>query len=202
MELEGSGVRVNGLSPFGRTRMGLTGGDEEDPEILRMSEALPPPEQNSPVAEYLLSDLSAGVNGQLIRIDRGELQLYTHPALLLPAVVHPEWTAEAVAEAFAGELKDRPGRLRSPGHDGAARFAPERLLEAHREVLARGAPTHVSAGASSSCQSRLSVKDGSRVIPRWSVKTKVTASQSMGVTVPGRHSLPIRSSITALVRST
>lgn len=57
--------------------------------------------------EFLLSDLSRDVNGQLVRIDKGELQLYTHPALLLPSVVREQWTAETVAEAFANELKDR-----------------------------------------------------------------------------------------------
>ena len=107
MELAETGVRVNGLSPFGRTRMGATDEQLEDPETARRWAALPPPEQNSPVVEFLLSDLSAGVNGQLIRIDRGELQLYTHPALQVPAAVRSEWTAQSVAEAFQSEFKDR-----------------------------------------------------------------------------------------------
>jgi NAD(P)-dependent dehydrogenase (short-subunit alcohol dehydrogenase family) len=111
LELAGSGVRVNGVSPFGATRM-------TDPALatpllpdLEKSYALlreiQPPEANSPVVEYLLSDLSAGVNGQLVRIDKGELQLHTHPALLIPPVVREEWTAEAVAEAFDREFRER-----------------------------------------------------------------------------------------------
>ena len=72
----------------------------------RMAE-IQPPEANSPVLEYLLSDLSAGVNGQLVRIDKGELHLYTHPALLIPPVVREEWTAVTVAQAFDNELKNR-----------------------------------------------------------------------------------------------
>ncbi len=108
MELAGTGVRVNALSPFGRTTIGgLTEEDLKDPVIAKRYAEIQPPEANSPVMEYLLSDLAAEVNGQLVRIDKGELQLYTHPALLIPPVVRDEWTAEDVANTFANELKDR-----------------------------------------------------------------------------------------------
>jgi NAD(P)-dependent dehydrogenase (short-subunit alcohol dehydrogenase family) len=106
LELAGSGVRVNGLSPFGATRMmGGIGMSEEDRQ--KRLALLPPAEQNSPVIEYLLSDLSSEVNGQLVRIDREEVYLYTHPALLVPPAMRPKWTAEALAEAFDKEFKDR-----------------------------------------------------------------------------------------------
>ena len=96
IELKDSGVRVNALSPVA----GGTGMSPADP--LNQ-----PPEANSPVVEYLLSDLSTQVNGQLIRIDKEEMHLYVHPALLIPPAVHPHWTAEAIADAFANEFKDR-----------------------------------------------------------------------------------------------
>lgn len=96
IELNGSGVRVNALSPVA----GGTGMSPADP--LNQ-----PPEANSPVVEYLLSDLSSQVNGQLLRIDKEELHLYTHPALLIPPAVRPKWSAEAIADAFANEFKDR-----------------------------------------------------------------------------------------------
>jgi len=96
LELAGTGVRVNALSPVA----GGTGMSPADP--LNQ-----PPEANSPVVEYLLSDLSSQVNGQLLRIDRGELHLYAHPALLLPPAVRERWSAEAIADAFASEFKDR-----------------------------------------------------------------------------------------------
>ena len=111
MELAGSGVRVNGLSPFGATRM--TDPAVTPPLVPELDRAyallaeIQPPEANSPVLEYLLSDRSARVSGQLVRIDKGELQLHTHPALLVPPVVRTAWTAEAVAEAFDHEFKDR-----------------------------------------------------------------------------------------------
>jgi NAD(P)-dependent dehydrogenase (short-subunit alcohol dehydrogenase family) len=96
IELRGSGVRVNALSPVA----GGTGMSPSDP--LNQ-----PPEANSPVVEYLLSDLSSHVNGQLLRIDQEELHLYTHPALLIPPAVRPKWSAEAIADVFAHEFKDR-----------------------------------------------------------------------------------------------
>lgn len=108
MELAGTGVRVNALSPFGRTTIGgLTEEDLKDPELARRYAEIQPPEANSPVLEYLLSDRARAVNGQLVRIDKGEIHLYTHPALLVPPVVRDEWTAEAVAQAFDNELRER-----------------------------------------------------------------------------------------------
>jgi NAD(P)-dependent dehydrogenase (short-subunit alcohol dehydrogenase family) len=108
LELAGTGVRANGLSPLGKTRMGLPPeGTPIPPEVQRAIDAIQPAEANSPVVEYLLSDLSRHVSGQLVRIDRDELSLYTHPALLLPSAVRPSWTAETIAEAFDHEFKDR-----------------------------------------------------------------------------------------------
>jgi len=108
LELAGTGVRVNALSPFGATRIALQDRRGPIPEAMaRQLALLPPPEANSPVVEFLLSDLARNVNGQLVRIDKGELQLYTHPALLLPAVTRPDWTAERVAQAFEDEFRDR-----------------------------------------------------------------------------------------------
>jgi NAD(P)-dependent dehydrogenase (short-subunit alcohol dehydrogenase family) len=96
LELKGSGVRVNALSPVA----GGTGMSPADP--LNQ-----PPEANAPVVEYLLSDLSSHVNGQLVRIDKDEIHLYAHPALLIPPAVRPTWSAESIADAFANEFRDR-----------------------------------------------------------------------------------------------
>lgn len=116
MELAGSGVRVNGLSPFGATNiLGNSNrymtrrfeGDELTSDLPRQTVEIQPPEANSPIVEYLLSDEAADVNGQLVRIDKGEIQLYTHPALLLPPIKRDTWDAQSVAQAFAEDLKHR-----------------------------------------------------------------------------------------------
>jgi NAD(P)-dependent dehydrogenase (short-subunit alcohol dehydrogenase family) len=108
LELAGTGVRVNGLSPLGKTRMGLPPeGTPIPPDVQRAIDAIQPAEANSPVVEYLLSDLSSHVSGQLVRIDKVEVSLYTHPALLLPSAIRPSWTAETIADAFDREFRDR-----------------------------------------------------------------------------------------------
>jgi NAD(P)-dependent dehydrogenase (short-subunit alcohol dehydrogenase family) len=106
LELAGSGVRINGLSPFGATRMGMPK-DATPEQVAALHANVQQPEANSPVVEFLLSDLAKDVNGQLVRIDKGELQLYTHPALLLPSATRSEWTPELIAEAFGHEFRDR-----------------------------------------------------------------------------------------------
>jgi NAD(P)-dependent dehydrogenase (short-subunit alcohol dehydrogenase family) len=114
-ELDGTGVRMNAISPFGQTRISSNSARyinkrygthySEDEPVSPVQ--LQPPEANSPVVEYLLSDHAAGVNGQLVRIDNGDLQIYVHPSLLLPAVYREQWTAQEVAAVFANELRDR-----------------------------------------------------------------------------------------------
>jgi hypothetical protein len=105
LELEGTGVRINGLSPFGATRMGVT--DPNDPETKKALAAMQPPQANSPVIEFLLSDAASDVHGQILRIDRQELWLYCHPGLSAPPAVREKWTAEAIAETFQGAFRDR-----------------------------------------------------------------------------------------------
>jgi len=116
MELEGTGVRINALSPFGMTNIvdnsnrylrQRFGEDVQDSVTPALKVEIAPPDANSPVIEFLLSDEAAGVNGQLLRMDKGELQLYTHPALLLPSVSREHWDARTVAEVFAADLAHR-----------------------------------------------------------------------------------------------
>jgi len=102
MDLAGTGVRVNAISPMADTRM-------FDPK-LRVDQAAegqpagPQPEDNAPVVVYLLSDLSQHLNGQVVRIDGSRLSLMTHPAILEPVLSATRWTVEAISEAFRDHL--------------------------------------------------------------------------------------------------
>jgi NAD(P)-dependent dehydrogenase (short-subunit alcohol dehydrogenase family) len=87
-ELAGRGVRVNAISPMGSTPMSNFRAD------------LPPPEANAPPVMYLLSDLSRGVNGQVIRIVGDKLSVMCHPANRAPVLQHDAWSLDTVAEAF------------------------------------------------------------------------------------------------------
>jgi NAD(P)-dependent dehydrogenase (short-subunit alcohol dehydrogenase family) len=102
MDLAGTGVRVNAISPMADTRM-------FDPK-LRVDQAAagqpagPQPEDNAPVVVYLLSDRSQHLNGQVVRIDGSRLSLMTHPAILQPVLSASQWTVEAISEAFSDQL--------------------------------------------------------------------------------------------------
>ncbi len=109
LELEEFGIRVNALSPLGRTRM-LEVQEAYRPgqgDGAKRALAIQPPEANSPVVEYLLSDRSQGVTGQLVRIDKEELSIYVHPSIHMPPVVRESWSLDAVAEAFDQDLRSR-----------------------------------------------------------------------------------------------
>ncbi len=108
-DLAGSGVRANAVSPMAFTRMS----DIDAPEGFEgdwLAEKLPAtqvaPEQNAPVVIFLLSDLSAGVHGQVVRIQGQALSLIRKPEIVQPVLHREAWTVEAVAEAFAHELHD------------------------------------------------------------------------------------------------
>jgi NAD(P)-dependent dehydrogenase (short-subunit alcohol dehydrogenase family) len=103
VDLAGSGIRVNAVSPNAQTRMAETFekhlGDRAQKQNIGKA-----PEQNAPAVVYLLSDLSAAVHGQVVRMDGAELSLIRHPAVIGAGVEDPQWTVEAVATAFEGEL--------------------------------------------------------------------------------------------------
>lgn len=101
-ELKGSGIRVNALSPMAATRMMA----ETARYLGRDMGAGLPPEVNAPVACYLLSDASAGVTGQVVRIEGRNLSLTTHPGILLPVLVD-DWDVDRIAEAFRSDLAAR-----------------------------------------------------------------------------------------------
>lgn len=99
------GVRVNAISPNAHSGMaaiylayrGATAGSQNvglDPSI------------NAPLALYLLSDLSSGITGQVVRQNGRELMLCTHPAILEP-VLHSEqpWTVQSISAAFDAQLR-------------------------------------------------------------------------------------------------
>lgn len=106
MELRGSGIRMNAMSPLADTAMAA-----QNAHLMALQAknrdvhyaAMPPARSNAPVMAYLLSDASEGVNGQLVRIAGRQLSFVTHPLIAAP-VLEDDWTYEKVADAFAGRL--------------------------------------------------------------------------------------------------
>ena len=54
---------------------------------------------NAPAIAYLLSDLSQGITGQVVRVDGGALGVMTHPAVSLPMVTNAQWGVASVSGA-------------------------------------------------------------------------------------------------------
>lgn len=122
IELQGTGVRANAFSPLAATRMteetgeylmraaaakGAAKGESVEDMKARRAARMQLPEANSPAIEFLLSDRAEGISGQIVRLDGGNLQIYTHPALLLPPIHRESWTAEEIADAFDAHLRDK-----------------------------------------------------------------------------------------------
>lgn len=109
VDLQGTGVRVNAISPLGGTRM-INEIDRfyqvPDGERGRARRDSPAPEANAPAVIYLLSDLAAGVHGQVVRVDGDVLSLVSHPRNILPTVPGAAASIDSVEEAFAGPLRD------------------------------------------------------------------------------------------------
>ncbi|WP_411341251.1 SDR family oxidoreductase [Sphingopyxis sp. J-6] len=104
-EVEGSSVRVNAVSPRAGTQMRDISSSFRSAHGMSAGASRPEsPFLNTPVYEYLLSDASREVNGQVVRINGLELSLCTHPQVMAPVLNQPVWTAELVDEAFRSAL--------------------------------------------------------------------------------------------------
>ncbi|MFB9451528.1 SDR family oxidoreductase [Dactylosporangium vinaceum] len=99
-DLAGTGVRVNAVSPNAHTRMADTyeaylGAAAQGQNVHK------PASQNAPAVVYLLSDASADLHGQIVRIDGDELSMIAHPTVQGDGARNPAWTVSSVAAAFA-----------------------------------------------------------------------------------------------------
>ncbi len=107
-ELAEFGIRVNSLLPNAATSMRTINDAYRNSHNMGAHfTPVVPPEANTPVVEYLLSDESKGVNGQQLKITGNDFCLATHPANLHPVVKRDQWTMEAIAELFRTDLAKR-----------------------------------------------------------------------------------------------
>ena len=87
------GIRVNAISPLAFTRTAQS--------IEPLLHKDKPPESVAPVAVYLLSDLSASINGQVVFVSGDEIALISHPAVALPTATRANReSVDAVACVF------------------------------------------------------------------------------------------------------
>jgi NAD(P)-dependent dehydrogenase (short-subunit alcohol dehydrogenase family) len=102
LDLAGSGIRVIGFSPLGRSGMGR-------------SDALAPAEDVAPAVAYLLSAAAAPLHGQVVRFDGRALSLMRPPAYSEPVVARgPGWTVADVADAVDSTLRETTHAIGHP----------------------------------------------------------------------------------------
>jgi NAD(P)-dependent dehydrogenase (short-subunit alcohol dehydrogenase family) len=108
LELMPYGVRVNGLAPAAHTRgheMAERAGTYRPSQKVNAA----PPEIVAPVVVYLLSELAAGVTGQILAMLGPRLGLLRHPRMLDRVEEREAWTpaeiAEAIEDVFGGDLQ-------------------------------------------------------------------------------------------------
>ncbi|WP_020666507.1 SDR family NAD(P)-dependent oxidoreductase [Amycolatopsis nigrescens] len=97
VELAEHGIRVNGLCPLAWTRMAQA-------DTKARTTPVDTPERIAPIVTYLLSDLSAGVTGQLIRYAPGRLHIVRQTSGKEPVLQHEGWDVPEIAEAFENQL--------------------------------------------------------------------------------------------------
>jgi NAD(P)-dependent dehydrogenase (short-subunit alcohol dehydrogenase family) len=99
LDVAGTGVRVNAVSPVAGTRMtDSVGADRAE---------LPKPCEIAPLVVYLLSDLSAARNGQVLRHDGTAISLLMPAAFGEPLAAAPLNDAQAIADALDSALAAR-----------------------------------------------------------------------------------------------
>lgn len=102
------GIRVNAVSPMAQTPM----------TVGNVIQTTLQPEEIAPAVTYFLSDLSADVTGQIMRIYESGIGLYPEPRLMPHEVPGRDWTTERIAEAMSTSLA---GDLAQVGRSGELR---------------------------------------------------------------------------------
>ncbi|MGK4592443.1 SDR family NAD(P)-dependent oxidoreductase [Amycolatopsis sp. w19] len=99
VDLAEHGIRVNAVAPVAWTRMA-----RNDPSVVQTPEHTP--ERVAPLVTYLLSDLSAGITGQILRFRGDILCVLRQTAIKDPVLDRDGWTVEDIAAALDGELRE------------------------------------------------------------------------------------------------
>ena len=97
LELEGSGVRINAVSPLANTPMSA---DMDIDDAFKGGA----PETVAPVVVHLVSRRSHDLHGQVVRFDGHSLGLVAPPRLAVTTAPRDGWSVDDIAAALAGPL--------------------------------------------------------------------------------------------------
>ncbi|MPZ84850.1 MAG: SDR family NAD(P)-dependent oxidoreductase [Actinophytocola sp.] len=96
LDLEAARIRVNAVCPLAHTRM-----VRSSERALRNCPPDRTPEMVAPLVSFLISDLSLGVTGQMIRCNGPQLHLVGQPYLKSPILERDSWDSDSVERAFS-----------------------------------------------------------------------------------------------------
>jgi NAD(P)-dependent dehydrogenase (short-subunit alcohol dehydrogenase family) len=107
LDLRRFGVRANAVAPFAWTRITATLDAGDSPDRSDRVERLRRlrPEQVAPLVEYLVSDASREVTGQVFAVRGSEIVLFSLPRPVRTAFCEGGWTAGQIADAMERELQ-------------------------------------------------------------------------------------------------
>lgn len=97
LDLAGSGVRVNAVSPNATTRM--VAAMQEFKGTQNEARPFQDPQHTAETVCFLASDRSAHLSGQIIRVANSELLLVAQPKPVTPGVRIESWSIDSVAQA-------------------------------------------------------------------------------------------------------
>ena len=110
-ELARNGVRVNALMPTAFTRMIADIPEEKRPFTREEM----PPERVAAMVGYLLSGDAEGVTGCTLRVAGDQVGVLSDPELVRSGYRDGGWSAEDLADSFAGDVADGVALDRSGG---------------------------------------------------------------------------------------
>jgi NAD(P)-dependent dehydrogenase (short-subunit alcohol dehydrogenase family) len=127
MDGAADGIRVNAISPVATTAMTQNTDDYMRAKgQLQGARPFVDPACNAPAVAFFLSDAAKQVSGQVLRVHGEQVQLMSHPAVMLPVLEQADWNVPSLAAALATAF---PQGLPPLGLTGiAARFAPLRKV--------------------------------------------------------------------------
>jgi 3-oxoacyl-[acyl-carrier protein] reductase len=125
LEMTRAGVTANAVIPVAATEMTRTvpyfaaaveaqDAGQPAPDFFRRDLGFGTADDVSGLIVYLASEQSAGITGQVVGVGGDRIQLWSHPETVLSELRTGGWSADAVADEFAPQLREH---LQSVGEE-------------------------------------------------------------------------------------